>query len=111
MQRQLNKKADVRQIVDKFVFDWHNFPLDYWWRKKYNIPFGSQQHRDMNFIDMLVEYREDIVVNKYRNEYEKEQSEQEDRDLGIKSSNVVHMSQQQIDDDYENLDLSQFDKK
>lgn len=113
MQSRLNRRVDLRQDVDNFVFDWHKFPLDYWWRKKYNIPFGSQQHRDMNFIDMLIEYREDIVVNKYHSEYIRKQEEQDNRDLGLtdKESKVVHMSQQQIDDDYENLDLSQFNKK
>ena len=113
MQSRLNRRVDLRQDVDNFVFDWHKFPLDYWWRKKYNIPFGSQQHRDMNFIDMLIEYREDIVVNKYQSEYIRKQEEQDNRDLGLtdKESKVVHMSQQQIDDDYENLDLSQFNKK
>lgn len=112
MQSRLNKRVDLRQDVDKFVFNWHEFPLDYWWRKKYNIPFGSQQHRDMNFIDMLIEYREDIVVNRYKNEYVKKQEEQDNRDLGFteKESKVIHLSQEQIDDDYENLDLSQFDK-
>ena len=115
MQNQLRERNEPKKDIDNFVFDWHNFPLDYWWRKKYNVPFGSQQHRDMNFIDMLIEYREEIVINEFKKEYRQKQEEQDNRDLGLAEENsnkkVIHLSQEQIDDDYDNLDLSQFDKK
>ena len=115
MQSQLRERNESKKDIDNFVFDWHNFPLDYWWRKKYNVPFGSQQHRDMNFIDMLIEYREEIVINEFKKEYRQKQEEQDNRDLGlaeeISNKKVIQLSQEQIDDDYDNLDLSQFDKK
>lgn len=115
MQSQLREGNEPKKDIDNFVFDWHNFPLDYWWRKKYNVPFGSQQHRDMNFIDMLIEYREEIVINEFKKEYRQKQEEQDNRDLGlaeeISNKKVIQLSQEQIDDDYDNLDLSQFDKK
>lgn len=34
------------------------FPLDRWYRKKYNIPFNSSKHRVLSFIDMYFEYYE-----------------------------------------------------
>ena len=52
------RKNNAQEEIDKFIFKWHDFPFDYWWRKKYKIPFGSQAHREMNFIDMYIEYRE-----------------------------------------------------
>lgn len=107
------KKNNAQEEVDKFIFNWHNFPFDYWWRKKYNVPFGSQAHREMNFIDMYVEYREEFLLNKAIKDYEDADSEREDRELGLKCSNkkVVKLTKQEIDDDFENLDLSQFDKQ
>ena len=50
-------------IRDKIVH-WNNqFPVDYWWRKKHNIPFMSQQHRQSNFWDQLFEYKEDVLIS------------------------------------------------
>lgn len=112
MQMTLREKAEPKQYVDNFILDWHQFPLDYWWRRKHNVPFGSQQHRDMNFIDMLVEYREEIVINRLVKKYKTEQERKENIELGLKDGQeVVQLSKEQIDDDYENLDLSQFDKE
>ena len=111
MPKALMPKDDSIENVDRFILDWHRFPLDYWWRKKHNVPFGSQQHRDMNFIDMLVEYREEIVIDRLVKEYESEKEQQENINLGLKDNQeVIRLSKEQIDDDYDNLDLSQFDK-
>ena len=64
---------------------------------------------------MLIEYREEIVINEFKKEYRQKQEEQDNRDLGlaeeISNKKVIQLSQEQIDDDYDNLDLSQFDKK
>lgn len=111
MQEQLNQRIEPKEEIDRLIFDWHNFPLDFWWRSKYKIPFGSQAHREMNFIDMLVEYREELIVNKIRKEIADERAEHyADDDLGG-GDNVVHMSKAEIDEEYENLDLSQFEDK
>lgn len=107
------RKNNAQEEIDKFIFKWHDFPFDYWWRKKYKIPFGSQAHREMNFIDMYIEYREEFLLNKAIEEHDKAVSDREDEELGLKdgsSKRVVKMTKQEIDDDFENLDLSQFDK-
>lgn len=107
------RKNNAQEEIDKFIFKWHDFPFDYWWRKKYKIPFGSQAHREMNFIDMYIEYREEFLLNKAIDEYDKSISNREDEELGLKDGSekrVIKMTKQEIDDDFENLDLSQFDK-
>lgn len=76
--------------MDHFILNWHKFFIDYWWRKKYNISFGSKKHRDMNFIDMLIEYKEDLLITKQ-----------------IKAD--VKIEDESDDEDYDNLDLEQFD--
>lgn len=109
MQEKLRERIEPSECIDRYIFDWHNFPLDYWWRVKYRIPFGSQQHRNMNFIDMLIEYREEIVVKRFQKEYKERQEFLYNKELGLETDNkVLKMSKQEIDDEYENLDLSQF---
>ena len=100
-------KKSAKDEIRNFIFDWHEFPLDYWWRKKYNIPFGSQQHRSMSFIDMYVEYQEELLLR----ESERISDEQENEEIGFnndKESNVVNLSKKEIDEEYDNLDLSDF---
>lgn len=51
--------------IEEYVYRWAvSFPLDRYWRKKHNVPFGSIQHRDVSFIDQLIEYQEDILFMK-----------------------------------------------
>lgn len=91
----------LQQAVDNFLNQWHNrFVLDFWWRKRYNVPFGSSQHREMNFIDMYIDWREEENIKRYRYEEEAQKND----------VSGFYVSQDEIDEDYENLDLSQFDK-
>lgn len=59
--------------VRSFVISWSSrFPVDRWWRKKYNIAFNSPSHRESNFIDQLIEYHEEklyMELNDKANEY------------------------------------------
>lgn len=62
---------------------------------------------------MLFEFREELVLQRQRNKAEQEREERENRKLGIKkdTKEVIQLSQEQIEEDYDNLDLSQFDDK
>ena len=51
--------------VKEFILEWNvKFPIDKWWRKKYNIPFGSRQHLEMSIFDMKLEWEEDKIYNR-----------------------------------------------
>lgn len=105
METRLITKISNEDDIRHFIFDWHRFIIDYWWRQRYNVPFGSPQHRSMNFIDMAIEYEENKIIREYRNKDERE----DDENLGIVDTNEIKVSNEQIDEDYDNLDLSQFD--
>lgn len=109
-----NRKKTLESSVDRFIFQWHDFPFDYWWRKKYRVPFGSVAHREMSFIDMYIEYREDLMVSRSLEQIEADDgwTPEDEEALGLKakSSNVVQMSQEEIEEDYENLDLENFNE-
>lgn len=103
-----NQKANaLRTEVNNFLTRWHNdFILDYWWRKKHDVAFGSAAHREMNFIDMFIEYQEEVIIKRAQL---KEQRKEEEDWLGKERfENMVQMSQQEIDDDYENIDIENY---
>ena len=90
-QNKLNLKSNVKD----FVIDWNNkFPIDFWWRKKYNIPFGSKAHREANFIDMLIEFEEQKMmvenVGKTDDDFDNDE-------------NFEVMNQDEIDEEYDKL--------
>lgn len=92
------KPNELRQKIINFIINWHNdFILDYWWRKKYNIPFGSIEHRSMNYIDMYIEYQEEIEIKNFR---ETSKIVEEDENF--------YLSQEEINSDYEKIDLQEF---
>ena len=99
MAEQLKPKNNIKDEIKRFIFNWHEFPFDYWWRKRYNIPFGSPTHREMNFIDMYIEYQEELLLNEIA-----VKEDNEDVVLGNNDSEVVKLSKQEIDEDYDNLD-------
>lgn len=103
-----NQKANVlRTEVSNFLTRWHNdFILDYWWRKKHDVAFGSAAHREMNFIDMFIEYQEEVIIK--RAQLNEQRKEEEDWLGKERLENMVQMSQQEIDDDYENIDIENY---
>lgn len=47
------------------VINWDSrFPLDRWWRMKYNIPFMSPAHRESSFLFQLFEFEEEKLFVK-----------------------------------------------
>lgn len=103
-----NQKANaLRTEVNNFLTRWHNdFILDYWWRKKHDVAFGSAAHREMNFIDMFIEYQEEVIIK--RAQLNEQRKEEEDWLGKERLENMVQMSQQEIDDDYENIDIENY---
>ena len=60
----------------------------------------------MNFIDMFIEYQEEVIIKRAQL---KEQRKEEEDWLGKERfENMVQMSQQEIDDDYENIDIENY---
>ena len=73
------KIKTIKDDIKNFILDWNSFPLDLWWRRKYKIPFGSQAHREMNFIDMSIEYQEELFFKELIEEDKLNEEEKENR--------------------------------
>ena len=55
----------LTQRIKLFIQIWDmEFPIDYWWRKKYNVPFGSPTHKAMTFIEMKIDHEEDKIAKR-----------------------------------------------
>ena len=116
LQTEKNQPPTLANSVDRFLFRWHDFLFDYWWRKRHGVAFGSSAHREMSFIDMYIEWREDMMITRTLEKQDAEEDgwTQEDyANVGLSSGDgpEVRLTQKEIDEDYENLDLEQFDKE
>jgi hypothetical protein len=100
-------KTSIKQTI----INWDNkYPIDLWFRKKYNIPFGSEKHRQSNFYFMCMEFVEFVELLKNN---EKERKVEEDdfyNDIPVtgEGKEIITMDSKEIEDEFENLDLDKF---
>lgn len=88
-----------------FVIWWnYQYPVDYWWRKKYNIPIGSKKHLDQCIIDMKMEWEEDMLYKELKKINEKNDDDIENS--WLKNTPDVKLSQKQVDDLFDTIDLN-----
>lgn len=96
----------TRSEIRNQINSWNQkFPIDYWWRKKYNIPFGSDAHRNANLLDMFYDYEEEKTMN---NLIRKIHEEELSADISPELSAGKKMSVKELDEAFDNLDVSQF---
>ena len=101
----------LKKEVTSYIINWNSlYPIDFWWRKKYDIPFGSEQHKQATFIQMFFDYEEEKMMSKIINKKSKEDDESGfDFEKAQEKSGVgKKMSQAQIDDDFDKIDLSSY---
>jgi hypothetical protein len=112
-------KDTPRFDIMGFIKAWNEkYPYDRWWRKKYGIPFGSKKHREASFIEMSIEYKEDIYFQKLgSSERDKDGIEDEiDRIIsegkgGAESSlKSLKMSSEEISEEFDSIDLDELNK-
>jgi len=91
----------------KFILGWVNeWPIDRWWRKKHRIAFNSPKHRIACFIDMRMEFEEELIFRKYEVETKKE-GYTYDPGAGswLKPRKYKKMSTQEIDDTFDKINI------
>jgi len=66
----------MKNNIKQSVIAWNNrFPLDKWWRNKYNISYLSNAHRESTFFGQYYEYYEEIMFKEYYADKDKEREE------------------------------------
>lgn len=74
MQQDLLRNLHVKDDSPLSFMKWWImvFPLDYWWRKKYNVAFGSDVHRNMSIEDIICDYEEAELLKEIEKDLKKE---------------------------------------
>ena len=87
----------------KIIVRWNNDnPLDKNFREKYKIAFNSPQHREINQLDVLLEYIEDQVFDEYKeHQVIKKKQYQEGKWLEEKQ-----LTDQETEDLFSKIDIS-----
>lgn len=100
-----------RSEIREFIISWNDqFPLDFWYRSRYNIKFNSEEHRKTNLIDVLIEFEEMLIAKEYTIKRMRLESDIDFREKTGKwlSTRTRQPSQSEIESAFENMDLSKF---
>jgi len=102
----------MKRGIKKFLFNWNvNHPYDRLFRKKYNLPFNSERHRESNQIDIMFEFYEDRMFEQIISKRaEKEKELEEYKKTGNFLTERLE-SDELISQRFDDLDLSQFNKQ
>jgi hypothetical protein len=112
--KQLDTKSFREKIQDDILHRMRKHPVDLAWRKKYNIPYGSPQHLCMSRLDMFIDLEEDRLLKEMLEENDTVREEEfgsVDESLynsGDEKKQILRISKKDVDTEYDNLDLTQF---
>jgi hypothetical protein len=97
MSQKTTKKTSQQKVdLQRFIIRWNsNFPIDFLWRQKYGVAFGSEVHRQMSFIDMTFDIQEERMMNNLFRK-RKENLEKEQNKYAL------------TDEEFDKIDLNQF---
>lgn len=104
--------GDSVNYLKKFAERWNYlYPLDKWYRTKYKIPFNSTAHREANFIDMRIEFEEELLFKNHKAKAKRKEDDllhyQTTGDW-LKKPSPGKVSDEELDADFEELDWSNF---
>lgn len=101
------KIRGAKESEDSFkeqIINWNlNFPIDFLFRKKFNIVFGSKRHREMRFEDMIFELSERFVFKEIIKNSEQKPS------MNLMDY-VEVVNDLDISDIFDSLDISELNK-
>ena len=97
--------------IRDFMLWWNNkFPIDYWYRKKYNIAFNSKQHRQISLFDILCEWEEQNIAVILQNDRVLQEKRKLYNQTGVWiDDNEEEMSEQELDQFFESTSFEQLD--
>lgn len=110
---EINQQPIQIQDLKDFVINWNtNFPIDRWWRQKYKVAFNSPEHRKISFLDIRIEWEEDILFEKIRkgDKYTLNSGNFMKENRNLKDEKPETELQNEFEQEFKNMDLSQFDE-
>lgn len=105
---QQEKKNDIGLQLRSFVEEWNlKYPIDKWWRDKYNVPFGSAAHKAQSMLDMRLDFEEELMFLQQKRRISTEQSSSYQFGSGSwLKKQIVKPTQQQLDKDFDRIDVT-----
>lgn len=98
-------KLDVQELM----LQWNlRYPFDRWWRNKHEIPFGSITHRETTLLQMVFELREDMYFRRLAKEAVEEPDDELASEMLPDGREMVKMTAKEVDEEYDNLNLQDF---
>lgn len=74
----------TKQQGKDFLLEWnYRFPLDRWWRSKYNIPIFSPSHLEISQLDIALEYLEEKLFEEFKVKAQEEIEKEKKYNQGI----------------------------
>jgi len=108
----MNFTSEFEKDAKRFLTEWNlRHPIDFWWRKKYNVSFGSREHFQTDFIDQYLEYIEDEVREELQEQLQNREISYKNQDGTVEkyhSPNVVKMTNEEVKEEFDNLDISKY---
>lgn len=99
-------------LGEDFIIRWNNmFPRDRVYRKKYNIAFGSPEHRKISQIDVFLDGLEDTLYEKHIESYK---SEKEGLEAYKKTGQWLkerELDEKKFAELFDQIDVESFNKK
>lgn len=95
----------------EFMIWWNTqFPIDYWYRRKYEIAFNSAKHRELSLFDILCEWEEENLTIELQNELYNEEQFKDYKETGRwLRDNSETASQEDWDEFFESDNWDEFD--
>jgi hypothetical protein len=68
--RKSNPTDDIIDDISRSIYRWNNlYPLDRWYRNKFNIRFNSPEHKDIDIADIRLAYEEEMLYKQVDREH------------------------------------------
>jgi hypothetical protein len=90
------------------VYEWNSkYPIDFIWRRKYKVPFGSKKLKSMDFLSMLFDLLEEHEINRIT---VINIEERQNKTSNVDQFDNNKMSSKEVDDAFDNVDLEDYNK-
>ena len=90
----------TEKSIESSIILWNNtFPCDRFFRKKYNIPYNSEKHRELSQIDIYLDIYEDKIFRQHSKKIlETKEMESEYNKGNLLNSKVVNQMDKDVFD-------------
>jgi len=92
---------EYQKKIRDFIEKWDSeHPVDFWYRRKFRIPFGSPEHLATSFIDQQIWHEEQEMVKRIQ-----ERPDLAEQGVIDSSSEGIQLTQEEVEDAFDDLDI------